>query len=70
MAVLDVFSEEPLPASSPFWQLENCLVTPHISGRSPLYMERALEIFHHNLALYNNEETKDMINVINLRQGY
>ncbi|CEH28924.1 hypothetical protein AM501_26945 [Aneurinibacillus migulanus] len=70
MAVLDVFSEEPLPASSPFWQLENCLITPHISGRSPLYMERALEIFHHNLAAYNEGETKGMINVIDLRQGY
>jgi phosphoglycerate dehydrogenase-like enzyme len=31
-AVLDVFSEEPLPPESPFWTLENVTVTPHISG--------------------------------------
>lgn len=70
MAVLDVFSEEPLPKSSPFWQLENCLVTPHMSGRSPFYMERALEIFHHNLTAYDKEAESDMINVIDCRRGY
>jgi len=70
MAVLDVFSEEPLPKSSPFWQLENCLVTPHMSGRSPFYMERALEIFHHNLTAYDKEAESDMMNVIDCRRGY
>ncbi|QYY43358.1 D-2-hydroxyacid dehydrogenase [Aneurinibacillus thermoaerophilus] len=70
MAVLDVFSEEPLPEASLFWQLENCLVTPHISGRSPLYMERALEIFHHNLAAYDKKAKEEMINVVDCRRGY
>ena len=31
-AILDVFSEEPLPKESPFWEQPNVLVTPHISG--------------------------------------
>jgi glyoxylate/hydroxypyruvate reductase A len=31
-AVLDVFEKEPLPPESPFWTLENVIVTPHISG--------------------------------------
>lgn len=31
-AVLDVFVDEPLPPESPFWALEDCLVTPHVSG--------------------------------------
>ncbi|WP_306779999.1 NAD(P)-dependent oxidoreductase, partial [Acinetobacter baumannii] len=31
-AVLDVFSEEPLPASSPLWDMGNCIITPHSSG--------------------------------------
>ncbi len=31
-AALDVFDQEPLPADSLFWQMENVLVTPHIGA--------------------------------------
>jgi D-2-hydroxyacid dehydrogenase (NADP+) len=31
-AGLDVMEEEPLPASSPLWRLDNVLITPHIGG--------------------------------------
>jgi phosphoglycerate dehydrogenase-like enzyme len=31
-AVLDVFSEEPLPPEHPFWSAPGTVVTPHISG--------------------------------------
>jgi len=31
-AVLDVFREEPLPATDPFWKTEGILVLPHIGG--------------------------------------
>ena len=33
-AVLDVFSEEPLPASSPFWTTPNTWITSHTSAPS------------------------------------
>jgi phosphoglycerate dehydrogenase-like enzyme len=67
-AVLDVFKEEPLPSTHPFWKTENLIITPHSSGRSPYYMQRALEIFHENLNKYPRVE--DMKNVIKMEQGY
>ncbi len=33
-AALDVFDEEPLPASSALWGLDNALITPHVGGLS------------------------------------
>jgi phosphoglycerate dehydrogenase-like enzyme len=39
-AGLDVFADEPLPPSSPFWTLPNCIVTPHTGGNTPLYWPR------------------------------
>lgn len=51
-AVLDVFEQEPLSPEHPFWELENVILTPHLSGRSPFYMTRALKLFCHNLEVY------------------
>ena len=34
-AVLDVFRQEPLPSSHPFWSTEGILVLPHIGGPHP-----------------------------------
>ncbi len=51
-AALDVFTEEPLPATSPFWKLPNVLITPHISGISAHYGARAMALFLENLKRY------------------
>jgi len=48
-AGLDVFEEEPLPETSPLWDLENVILTPHVSGVTPLYFERAAALFADNL---------------------
>ena len=49
---LDVFPEEPLPHSSPLWQLPGVIISPHISGASALYNERAMDLFKENLERY------------------
>jgi phosphoglycerate dehydrogenase-like enzyme len=47
-AALDVFSTEPLSADSPLWDLSNVIVTPHMAGLSPHYMERSAAIVAEN----------------------
>lgn len=39
-AALDVFAEEPLPRSSPYWDLPNVLITPHTAAVTPKLWER------------------------------
>jgi phosphoglycerate dehydrogenase-like enzyme len=51
-AALDVFGQEPLPADSPLWDLDNIVMTPHISAGTDRYYERATEIFCANLRRY------------------
>ncbi|MRG29486.1 D-2-hydroxyacid dehydrogenase [Laceyella tengchongensis] len=68
-AVLDVFQQEPLPAAHPFWELDNVILTPHLSGRSPRYMTRALEGFRRNLDAYLRG-AKRMENEIDAEKGY
>ncbi|MDR1683471.1 MAG: hypothetical protein LBS25_08850 [Candidatus Symbiothrix sp.] len=48
-AALDVFEEEPLPATSPLWKMENVIVTPHNSFVSDKTNERLFNLIHSNL---------------------
>jgi len=48
-AALDVFRTEPLPATSPLWDLPNVIVSPHSSGDTPLTEIRAGQAFVDNL---------------------
>ncbi len=67
-AALDVFPEEPLPAESPLWHLPNVIITPHISGNSPAYDARAVELFTENLARYI--EGLPLYNLFDPQRGY
>ena len=51
-AAIDVFEEEPLEKTSPLWDLDNIIITPHVAGTMPEYMDNASDIFVENLKLY------------------
>jgi phosphoglycerate dehydrogenase-like enzyme len=51
-AALDVFEKEPLPADSPFWDLDNLLITPHTAGMTEKLWERHYVLFSENLRRY------------------
>lgn len=67
-AGLDVFEKEPLPADSPFWNLPNVLITPHVSATSPRFWEREADLILANVQRYLDGQ--DMINVVNPAAGY
>lgn len=68
-AALDVFEEEPLPKESPLWQLENVLVTPHISGLTVDFQNKFMEIFLANLKSYVANGSL-VENQVELKRGY
>ena len=68
-AILDVFSHEPIPKNSDFWDVPNLIITPHISSDSKgNYIEMVLKIFFKNLKLFI--ENKELINQIDRNLGY
>lgn len=67
-AGLDVFGTEPLPADSPLWKLENVIISPHVSGFTPHYDERATDLFVENLRHYLNG--RPLLNVVQREEGY
>ncbi|SDI92698.1 D-2-hydroxyacid dehydrogenase [Alteribacillus bidgolensis] len=68
-AVLDVFETEPLPSDDPFWEEENITVTTHLSGVSPHYHNRALDIFSENLKAFQ-EDRNELMNIVDTDKGY
>ena len=69
-AAVDVTEVEPLPADSPLWQLENLVITPHISGGFHLSetFERIVNIAAENLSAYLGG--RELRNVIDFSTGY
>jgi D-2-hydroxyacid dehydrogenase (NADP+) len=67
-AGLDVFETEPLPEKSWLWHLNNVIITPHLAGETPVYNERAVDLFCENLRRYLAGEP--LRNVVDPRRGY
>ena len=67
-AILDVFATEPLDPKSPLWTLPNVILSPHVSGLTPNYEQRAVELFANNLERYLSG--KPLLNEVNIQRGY
>ena len=67
-AALDVYPVEPLPESSPLWELPNVILSPHVGGTSGQYLERAADLFAENLRRYVANEP--LLNRYDSKRGY
>jgi phosphoglycerate dehydrogenase-like enzyme len=67
-AVLDTFREEPLPETSPFYDLPNVIVTPHTSWSSGRVLDRSVELFCDNLRRFTAGQP--LLNVVDPAAGY
>jgi phosphoglycerate dehydrogenase-like enzyme len=67
-AALDVTTEEPLPAESPLWEMENVLITPHIAGLTEKMWARHYEHYTKNLRRFLTGDT--LLWVVDKETGY
>ena len=69
-ACLDVTDPEPLPSEHPLWEMDNVILTPHVSGlfELPETLEKILDICIENLECYLVK--RPLRNVIDRKTGY
>lgn len=65
-ASLDVFETEPLPPSSPLWDIESCYITPHIAAIS----NEQSGVRYFSAIIADHEAGKPLINVVDRDRGY
>ncbi len=67
-AALDVFEEEPLPPDSPFWSLDNVLITPHTAAVTERLWERHYQLIVENLKRFLAGQP--LLNQVDKGRGY
>lgn len=67
-AVLDVFTNEPLPAEHPLWTMENVVLSPHTAALSVHENRRIVDLFCDNLARLG--AGLPLRNALNLQEFY
>jgi len=67
-AALDVFDTEPLPETSPLWEMPHVLISPHMSGDTLGWHEDLVDLFTANLLSYT--ENKPLRNIVDKQRGY
>jgi D-2-hydroxyacid dehydrogenase (NADP+) len=63
-AGLDVFQTEPLPPDSPFWDLPNVFITPHLGGYTSEYEDLIMPLIVGNMRLFLAGRQSEMQNVV------
>jgi phosphoglycerate dehydrogenase-like enzyme len=63
-AALEVFKTEPLPNDSPFWDLPNVFITPHIGGYVVEYEEFIMPLVIDNTRLFLAGRQSEMQNIV------
>ena len=67
-AALDVFDTEPLPASSPFWTLDNVFLSPHCADNTATWQDDSVRIFLDNFRRY--AAGQPLRNIVDKESGY
>ncbi len=63
-AGLDVFQTEPLPADSPFWDLPNVFITPHLGGYTSEYEDLIMPLVIENMRGFLAGRPNEMQNIV------
>ena len=69
-AGLDVFYNEPLPAESPLWKLDNVLMSAHTADRTKEFQFESMQLFCTLAREYVEAGELSDKNVVDKRQGY
>jgi D-3-phosphoglycerate dehydrogenase len=65
---LDVAEVEPLPASSPLWEMPNVSITPHVGAQAHDRVDSTVDFFCTNLKRY--EADQSLLNLVDKRLGF
>jgi phosphoglycerate dehydrogenase-like enzyme len=67
-AVLDVFDTEPLPPESPFWEMENVLISAHCADHTRHWLSDTVDFFLAQLARWRAGQP--LRNIVDKHAGY
>lgn len=67
-AALDVFEQEPLPPESPFWTMENVLITPHSAALTDKLWDRHFRLLSQNIHRFLAQEP--LLDQVDKLRGY
>lgn len=67
-AALDVFEVEPLPQTSPLYDLDNVLISSHNADKTSHFVTDSIDLFWSLVRKYMAGE--ELENLVDIKQGY